>query len=91
MTSLPAFVEAPGLHDDGEMLALIREQCKVLQGIAVDNQEIGEGAGGERADLAFEPQDLRGDGRCRADDLDRGHHLAPERELAALVPMQLAQ
>ena len=87
----PALVEFAGLHDDGEMLALILEQRKVLQGVAIDDQQIGEGARSQRSDLALQPQDLRGDDRCRADDLDGRYHFAPQRELAALVPVQLAQ
>ena len=55
----PALVELAGLHDDGEVLALILEQRQILQRIAVDHQEIGEGAGRERADLALQAQDLR--------------------------------
>src|SRR5262245_37620974 len=71
------------LHDGTEMLALLLEQAEVLQRIAVDHDEVGVGAGLQRADFPIHAHDARA-GRGRgADDLDRAQHLAADRELAA--------
>ena len=44
----------------------------------------------DHAQLALVAQDARGDRRRRLDDLERGHHLAPDQELAALLLLELA-
>src|SRR5262245_45445177 len=51
-------VEAAALHDGGEVRAAILEQAEILQRIAVDHQQVGEGAGLDDAEFAFLAHDL---------------------------------
>src|SRR5262245_38267594 len=78
-------MELAALHDRAEMFALLLEQAEVLQRVAIDHDEVGIGAGFQRADFPFHAYDTRA-GRGRgADDFDRAQHLAANRELAALL------
>ena len=73
------------------MGALVEEQLELLERIAVDHDQVGEGAGLDDAELALVAQDLGADGGGLADDLDRLQHLGAEHELAALLDLELAQ
>src|SRR6266404_7987230 len=84
-------VELAGLHDHRQMGALIEEQLELLQRIAVDHDQVGEGAGLDDAELALLAQHLGADGGGLADDLERLQHLGAEHELAALLDLELAQ
>ena len=73
------------------MRAAVLEQAEVLQRIAVDHQKIGKGAGFDHAELALLAHDLGADQGRRADDVDGGHHLAADLELAGLLVLERAQ
>ena len=45
----------------GEMFALLLEQAEIFQRIAVDQQQVGQGAGLQRAQFALLPNDPRAD------------------------------
>src|SRR5882757_10491503 len=66
----PVLVQDTGLHDHGEMFALIAKQRKVFQRIAVDDDDIGKGAWLQCTQLAGHAQDLGPDRGRRTDDLD---------------------
>src|SRR4029078_4111184 len=51
-------VEHAAFHDGGKMRALVLEEPEVLERIAVDDDEIGERAGLDHAELTFAPHDL---------------------------------
>src|SRR5262249_18467130 len=87
----PVLVEAPALHDDAEIFALLLQNAEVLERVAVDDEEIGKGTGLEAAELAHLAHDLRPDQRGGADDLDRPLHLRADDELARLLGLQLPQ
>ena len=54
-------MELAGLHDHRQVGALVEEQLELLQRIAVDHDQVGEGAGLDDAELAFLAQDLGAD------------------------------
>ena len=83
------FVEPPAFHNHGEVLALLLKHAEAFEGIAVHNEQIGEGAGFQTSKLANLAHDLGSDQRGGADDLDRLLHLRPDSELAGLLALQL--
>ena len=54
------------LHDERHVPALLGQERQILQRIAVDDDEVGEGAGRDAADLAFHAQ-TRGPHRASRD------------------------
>src|SRR4051812_7820373 len=78
-------MEFAALHNGSEILALLLEQAKVLQRIAIDDDQIGEGAGLQRAELAFLPHDTRANGRRLPDDLDWRENFGAQQEFTALL------
>src|SRR5262249_29118002 len=56
-------VKTAALHDGGQVPALLLEQAEVAERVAVDDEEIGEGAGGNHAELAFLAEQPGGDRR----------------------------
>src|SRR3954464_8189218 len=84
-------METAALHDHAEVTALVLKHREVLQRIAVDQDEVGEGAGLERPELAFLAQHLGPDRRRRADDLDWRNRLPAQHELAALINLERAE
>jgi hypothetical protein len=81
----------PALHDDRKVLALSREQFQILERVAVDDEQIGEGARLQAADLALHAGDLGADRGRGADDLGRRQHLRAQRKLLRLRHLQLAE
>src|SRR5947207_4976838 len=65
----PVLVKPAALHDGGKIFALLLQQPEVLQRIAVDQQQVRIGAGLQRPELAFLPNDPRADRRRGTDDL----------------------
>src|SRR3979411_2558795 len=84
-------VQATGLHDQGEMFALIAKQRKVFQRIAVAHDGVRKGPCLQCTHPARHAQDLGADRGRRADDLDGRDDLLADGELLRMVPMQLAQ
>src|ERR1700722_14645940 len=81
-------VELAGLHDHRQMGALIEEQLELLQRIAVDEDEIGEGARLHDAELALLAQNLDAhEGRLR-DDLQRLQDSRAIDEFLALLDLE---
>jgi hypothetical protein len=70
--------------DRAQAPAVLRERRNVLRGIAVDDEEIGEGPGRDAADPALEHHELGGDGCGLPQQLDRREDLPAQRELPAL-------
>src|SRR4051812_25256170 len=86
-----ALVEPSALHDDGEMRALVLKEAEILQRVAVDDEEVGIGAGGDDAELTLHLQELGVDERRRADDLEGRQDLGADEKLAALMDMHRAE
>src|SRR5438477_4341253 len=84
-------VEAAGLQNHRQVLALAGQQFDILDRIAVDDEDIGEGARLHHAELAGHTQNFGAYERGLANDLDRRQNLAAEQEFAALVDLQLAE
>src|SRR5712691_5425059 len=87
----PIPVETAAFQDRQERPFRRFEQCEILEGVAVDQQEIREGARPQAAELALLPQHSRSDQRRRADDLQRRQHLTAQAELAALLYLKLPE
>ena len=45
-------MQLAGLHDNGHVAALILQQAKVIQGVAFDNQQVGNRARRDNPDPA---------------------------------------
>src|ERR1700738_1893334 len=84
-------VELAALHDNRQMRPLLGEDRDIPQRVAVDDEEIGEGAGGDDAELALALQQPRLDQRDGGDDLGRRQRLGADQELARLVDLELAE
>src|SRR5258708_11833056 len=87
----PVLVKAPALHDDREVSAFFLKQLQVLERIAVDDEQIGERARLQAAELALHADDLGADRGGRTDDLGRRQHLGAKRELVRLRDLQLSE
>ena len=70
------------------MRALVEEELELLEGIAVDHDQVGQRPRRDRAELALLAQDLGADSGGLADDLDRLQHLGAMDELQALVDLR---
>src|SRR5262249_9048471 len=81
----PISVEAAPLHDCDKRLFGRLQQADVLQGIALDNEKVGEGFRPQATELPVFAQYPRADQRCGADDLGRREDLAAQDEFAALL------
>jgi len=84
-------VEPPALHHDRDVGALILEETQVLQWVAVDHQEIGEGARRDDPEVLRATEELGADDGRRVDDLARAQDGAPQQELLRLVGLQLTE
>src|SRR5471032_2737268 len=80
-----------GLHDHRQVAALLEEELELLEGIAVDHDQVGIGTRLDDAELALLAQNLRADDGRLADDLERLQHLGAKHELAALLDLELTQ
>src|SRR6185295_586219 len=87
----PVLMKASALHDGGQKLALLLQDAQIAQRTALDDQEIGEGASLEAAELAHLADDLGADQGGGPDDLDRLLHLRTDDKLAGLLALQLPQ
>jgi hypothetical protein len=83
-------VEPTVLHDRRHVPPLAGQQIEIFERIAINHEQIGECAGRKAAKPALVAQHLCADQRRRANDFDRAEHLRAERELAALLDLELA-
>src|SRR5712692_1007079 len=78
------------LHDEVKIV-LILEHAQVLEGIALDHDEVGVLAGLDGADLALHAEDFRIHPRGREQDLHGLHHLTLELELCGALSLHVAE
>ena len=70
---------------------LILQEPEVVERVAVDHQDVREGALGDHPELALGPHDFGVGSSGRDYDLVRGQHLGADQELARLILLGGAQ
>src|SRR5215472_5558841 len=87
----PISVEAAPLDDCDKRLFRRLQQADVLQGIALDDEQVGDGIRPQATELALLAQYPRANQRRGPDDLRRRKDLATQDEFAALFYLKRAE
>ena len=78
-------------HDGRDPLALSGQDRNVVQRIAIDDEQVGEGATGHHAEFALHANDLGADRRGLADRFERSDDVGTNRQFIALKLMYVAE
>src|SRR3546814_9544407 len=78
-----ALAEVAVVHDDGQVRAIGGEQFDIAQGIAIDQQQVGERTRRDHAELTLHVQNFGIDRRGGMQDVDRFQDLPAKAELGS--------